>query len=409
MAHGYNEALALEGPADVAWLMGVAGLVAAGSCVFVAWRRGASLAGLACVLTLLWIAWKSAVVRQDSGHAGVFLGTLVATPLLLTILPAREGSPFLPRLAGALLVGGGLFGLHQVGGESSAYRTLRVPQHIAWRWSYNWRFLTNLRLAKGTHEQIRAALAAANPLTETKRIVGQATIDNLTAQQGIVLLHDLRLHHRPVFQSYAAYTPLLQTANGAFFAGEGAPRFVLLELHAMDQRLPLMPDSQSYRQLLARYRPVGEERGFVLLERQATTLALTGEPADERTVKLGDWVELPARPGFMTLLSVRIEHSLAGRLRAFLYQPADLVLETRTASGRVDRWRITTAAMRLPTAVSPLCVDTKSFTALWSSEPGEVVVACRLVAPGAEWTFAGEGSLAIGYQERPSHRTSNNR
>src|SRR6185369_7697294 len=134
---------------------------------------------------------------------------------------------------------------------------------------------------------------AAVPLPRLRALVGDEPVDLMGHQQGVLFWAGFAVRHRPVFQSYSAYTPHLQGRNAAFFAGASAPRFVLANVQSVDGHLPMSEDSGAWLQMLERYRPRMVERTLLLLQLQPGAQAVTRSVGVEQRIDWGQWLELP--------------------------------------------------------------------------------------------------------------------
>jgi hypothetical protein len=172
------------------------------------------------------------------------------------------------------------------------------------------------------HQQAEAAEAIQLPLIRAR--VGRASVDVISVEQSVLLLNKLNWRPRPVFQSHAAYTPYLQSANAEFFRTENAPQYVIFRLEPIRERFPTLDEGQALLEILQCYRPVLAEKGYLLLERYrgpSESGGLTGEVVLEKKVKFDEVVDLNGLPGKYHTLAVKIRRSWWGRLRNFLYKP----------------------------------------------------------------------------------------
>jgi len=72
--------------------------------------------------------------------------------------------------------------------------------------------------------------------------VGSNTIDSYPWNTQILLENKLNFTPRPVFQSYTAYTTELENMNFNFYNSYKAPKFVLYDFEAIDDRYPLFDE-----------------------------------------------------------------------------------------------------------------------------------------------------------------------
>jgi hypothetical protein len=167
--------------------------------------------------------------------------------------------------------------------------------------------------------------------------VGNETVDHLGSDQGQTVLNRFNYTPRPAIQGYTTYTPALSKIDEAFYLSERAPRFVVQRYQSIDERLVSLDDSLALKVVFQNYDYVLEEGGLLLWERpqNVTVPSAEAEPVIlSRTAKLGETIAVPAdnRPLWAT---VRIEPTLLGRLRTFLYKPPLLTIDLEDDRGQL--------------------------------------------------------------------------
>src|SRR4030088_950794 len=94
---------------------------------------------------------------------------------------------------------------------------------------------------RGTEAQLAAegdaALAPDRLPTAVRARIGDATVNVLPWETAIIQSERLRWAPLPVFQSYSAYTPLLDALNRDALVARGAA-FVLYDYISVDHRYP---------------------------------------------------------------------------------------------------------------------------------------------------------------------------
>jgi hypothetical protein len=290
--------------------------------------RQLSLVGLLAVTAFL--EWKHGFVRHG-GISVIFFCFFVMTPFLLPgLFPDFDwgAAPrarlttacFCMSLAGVAISGGGVDWITYLPSvPGSVVDTARVA-------------LDPSRL-RGDLERLQAEKAEASRLPAITSRVGRSTVDVISVEQGVLLLNKMNWRPRPVFQSYSAYTPFLQSANARFFRSEAAPEYVIFRLEPLDGRFPTLDEGQALLEVLRRYRPVLAEKGYLLLERQQGPVddeALAGEVVLEKRVPFGEEVDLGGLPGKYHTLALKFTPSRWGRLRKFLYKPPEVSIHVRT-------------------------------------------------------------------------------
>jgi len=232
--------------------------------------------------------------------------------------------------------------------------------------------------------------------------VGDAPVDLIAHEQGVLYLNDFRVRHRPAIQSYVVTDSVLQDLNGRFLAAEDGPRFVLYKYQPTGRLFPTVQDSQSLIVLLERFRPVLFENGYLLLERHKVTPPVRNGQEIRAEVALDSWFELELPATGVTLASLDISATLLGRLRALLFRPAPLELEVRLEDGQVRQYRIAPPIARAPFLLSPLPLRQLDVLHLWNGGPVAAVRALRFTSEiPACWEPTIGVQLTVGVQLVP--------
>jgi hypothetical protein len=380
---GYAGAMAASGKSFDVGLAVVTMALTLGLLAVAALRQRRSLVHVTIVLFLgpgLFLGWKNGLIRHD-GHAFLFFGMALFVALLLLRLLELVGSGWTGMTFGALLA-------CSVGG------TLLTDDRMKENY-FGWNIKqTKANVAAAMHPAARKRdLDAERERQEEKwrldRVraeVGGASLDQLSSEQGVVLLNGFNWHPRPVFQSYTAYTPALLHLNADYFRSAAAPYYLLCNINTVDGRLGAMEDSLALREILRRYYPVTAEKQFVLFRRVPPDEE-TPEPAPQlvcrRTVHFNEDIDLNDVSGAYQWLSLRFAPSLTGRVWGACFKRDRLDLELRTASGARLRRRLVPAMAQEGFLINPLLNTTGDFVRLYGDSGSDRVVSFR-VAPASD-------------------------
>ena len=310
-------------------------------------RSERALAGCALIGLSVLLAWKHGFTRQPS-HDVLFFGLLAVVPFAGAALagtnapPNRLGLVLTLVVAGGAVAGGGL-------------------DHVANGWEHfadNTRDLVRPWSMRQRCQQRYDALATEWDLPRLAALIGSDTVDELSCDQGIVLLNRWNYRPRPIFQSYSAYTPCLLADNAAFFRSERAPRFLLVSLLALDDRLPTSEDGPALLEIFRRYRLVAEESDFLLLKRREKTPEFPpNEVLWEGSVGFYESVQLTELSGSTPFVHVQIDDTRTGRLCKLLFRPPELSLRVRTEDGEETLYRLIPALASTGFLLKPLLRD----------------------------------------------------
>jgi hypothetical protein len=389
IARGYNECMGIIGEAGEVW-SALAMITALTVIAVLLWfrPRAAGTApstrlvrwgGTGIAFLTLFLTWKAGFSRQDSGHTMIFFGYAAMAPVLLlaAMPPARVGIVTGAAITAASIAGAWL----QVG----TCRTLGIGMSAD-------DFVRQSVgvLAPGMHVEGLVEWMAAERgtprLPRLRQRVGDHPIDITGHQQGLLFAAGFHVRHRPVFQGYSSYTPYLQQLNGDFFRGTDAPAMTIVNVQAIDARLPMNEDSQMWLALLTGYQPTCIEQDLVLMERATDPgpLALPARRVFDRDTTWDEWIDVPASGDWHTL-ALDIGFSPTGHLAEFLWRPGHLYLDLRTSTGQVSSWTIGPSLSKLPFLVDPLIRSNNDFVRTYLDAALPRVAAFRVRAePGME-------------------------
>lgn len=321
-------------------------------------RRWARMIEAVFFLCVLFLAWKNGFVRHDPGHLAMFFGTALAMPFLIECQQGTDKHWTMVfaalRYAAALLAMFGLFQSWKVYGYG--------PASFVGTW--NQRIVTNLervftlKQQRAAHEQELSRLKQRLALPTIRRVVGHRSVDIFFWEQGMALINGLNWTPRPVSQSYAAFTPKLTALNADFFLGSKAPRYAIIKMQTIDGQFPLMQDSAALAILLRDYRPLLQEKGYLLLERAPRKIGRVpaGKTLVERRLRFGETLDLSRFNEQALLISFHLEKTWLGRLSSLLYKAPTIEMEVKTA-GWTRRFRVIPGMVRQGVLINPLILD----------------------------------------------------
>ncbi|MHC5021765.1 MAG: hypothetical protein ACYTGX_16975, partial [Planctomycetota bacterium] len=341
LAAGYSAAMSGYGDRREVLYSIVVLAAALGWLAVAAWhdrRRAPTWAVAAGCAVTLGLAWKAGIVRHGDAPRLTLLLVLplaVLWPLAMPRLRELRGH----RVAAITLCLAGLGGMFWFGATAGR------PRIRGWRTWWN-RVCTNAEIIfrpAAQLQQLRALRGRTlqrERLPFTSRVVQRLPIDVLSVQAGAVLANDLNWTPRPVFQSYAAYTAALSKRNAAHFLARTAPPYVLLNPIAIDGHYPGLDDGEALRAILTYYTPVLQEQSYLLLQRHIEGAApppIARDRLEWRRTRFRAWVPCPPPGRGLTVAFLRVGNSALGGLRAAVYKPPPVELETELADGSTQR------------------------------------------------------------------------
>jgi hypothetical protein len=148
----------------------------------------------------------------------------------------------------------------------------------------------------------------------------------------------LRWDPRPVLQSYTAYTPWLDQRDAAFFAGPGAPEYVVYTYESLDGRYEAFDEPATFRTLLQHYAidKVLDTHTVLLRHRDAVDSAERDQ--GRACAVLGQPIRVPQLPGRSIFAAVGVQPTLAGRVLDLIDRPSAVAITlTTSTTSRVFR------------------------------------------------------------------------
>lgn len=320
MTSGYSEAMALEESARqweyVAAIVLVAGTVAA---VVIAARLGARRYPAVPLLVVFglvaYLEFRRGFVRHDAHSIPFFLaGALVA----LAVPWPRAVIGLAVAAAWTVVLG---FAVHL-----PLWTAVDpAPRVEALR--------SQTRLMVSSERRREAVLAAKD---DVRRAVGLspavlAEIDGHTVhvdpwETSAIWAYGLSWRPEPVFQSYLAYSPVLDQENADLLESARAPERVLRHVpaQAIDGRHPFMDDPRSELALACNYHQTMVDGEWEVLAK-GLDRCLPARPIATVAVKSGDSVAAPeVGADEILVMRVHLGRSLLGRLQAAVFKPASL-------------------------------------------------------------------------------------
>jgi hypothetical protein len=345
VAGGYPEGLSLgsdDGLVDVGLLASAAACTA-----FAALRGGLPgdrrqvVVGGAGLLAVGGLLVRAGLVRQDAGHVLLALAAFAAAYCLVAVRArGRWTAPVALVVAATFLLG---LGRTQPGPVAAVgRRCLEAPLRL---------LVGALALVDGRRDAERAAA-----LEEVRRLHpiaarARGRVDLYPARFLVALAPGLDYAPRPVWQSYAAFTPELLERNTARLRGESPPDSVLVQLDPVDGHLATQEDGPSWPLLRAGYDVVGRDEYTLLLARRAAPRRARVEPLSAARVGFGALVEVP--PGGPVWATIDVQPTLTGRALRAAWKAPPLILQVNHADGVATLHRFVRATGRAGFVLSP--------------------------------------------------------
>lgn len=282
----------------------------------------------------IFILFKQSIVRADQAHIVLFITNV----FILVVFSISIHTVFSRRFLINILL---FFALVVVSGSwFFIKRNLYHPQYLIQKLPFNDYFDG---ISQNTIKAFNtSAKARVLPLSFLKEI-DDKTVDILPWEQTFVIYNKLNYSPRPVFQTYQAYTPVLDKLNSSFYNSEKAPNYLLFSNHTTDTRNPFWEETRTKLSIYENYTLIDSmtcdtaiHKKFYTAETPPKILLLKRNVHDGKKLILSKSkkhnfpdnaiIDIPINEGIV-LLKLNIAQSNVGRIRSALFQPA--VLEAK--------------------------------------------------------------------------------
>jgi hypothetical protein len=332
IASGYSSQMSAPGP--VAELVAVSAVL--GIAVFAAaaglFTRARFTSVLLIILFPLFVLFKGAITRHDDGH---FLASCpVIVGLIAFLLPAGSGrwhSGTSRAIVVLILLGVSVIAPSNV----LKMCTRGIPSLVAVCKFEQTRAASRARVTK-VNDQLRL------PPAFLARI-GHAPMDVYPWDVCVAVGNGLNWKPRFVFQSYSAYTPILDRKSAENFQAKNAPEYVLYNYQAIDLQHPCIVDPRTWSELIRWYNVVDQVDDTLLLKRGETPRWDQVKCRGSRSIAFGERWAIPEGIDGHVFLQAKLKLSPLGRLKLAFYKvyPPLIRIEYRDGSTEEHRlvWR----------------------------------------------------------------------
>jgi hypothetical protein len=328
-------------------------------------------------LVSAFFLFKSAFVRQDAHAAAFQIKLLLASVFFLIIAGTLRYRLALMVLQMVSLVTGYVVisqAWPQLMPSMERRLILRVDAPIQW-------LMHPGRTWRGLQRQAEAELSTFQLGQDFAAAIGGATVDVLPWDVSLIEANHWKWQPRPVFQSYAAYTPVLDRTNAEHFQGSGAADFLLTRWGAIDNRHPFFEDPLSWRAVLDRYESTISDGQTLLLKRAPNHRFAGPEPAGSSVAHWNESVPVPQGRAPL-VLSAGVRKSLFGGILSFGYRLSSVWISITRQSGRTERYRAVPPNLASGIIINPLPENLAELNLVGQRNcvPGDPVVALKFIS-----------------------------
>jgi hypothetical protein len=231
----------------------------------------------------------------------------------------------------------------------------------------------------------------------TLNTIGRSPVDIMPIDISLLLQHGLNYSPRPVIQSFAAYSPQLDSLNAGHFAGPSAPRFVLASYRTIHDKYPQWEESLTKCVLHLDYEVVSMARlknytdsdathNFLLLQSGTKHIWPRFTKVGERTVNMGDTFEVNDTGSLPLYFIADVDYTAGGKVTGLLFQPPVIYVSLTTAGGATIRQRIVRSMLGEPVLIGRLVWTNTDFRNFLS---GNIKACPRIVSAAFHTTAKG--------------------
>lgn len=168
--------------------------------------------------------------------------------------------------------------------------------------------------------------------------IGAASVDIIPTEISYLYYHNLTYNPRPIMQSYSAYTSYLDRLNRDKYSSTSRPDFIIFSIGCVDGRYCFFDEAQTKLAMLENYSLVKRYNDKLLLKSLSNPRKVIRKQKSSGTITLGQRLPI-ADSDPLLYITIQPEFTLLGRLRAFLYQPAELRITFYLENGASHEYR----------------------------------------------------------------------
>jgi hypothetical protein len=382
LASEYSAAMSASLSFTDRWLgLAVVGVGALVALRLFAWRPALALPS-ALVAVPLFFAFKSGFVRED-GHMRNFFGFAPAAVAISFAATRSRRSRAVVALgvAAAAALGGFAEARHGYFDRATFLRAASGSDG----WHALDRALHRRDLKVSLDEDAAGALPADRVAAPIRAALDPRSVAVLPSELLSCPANGLDCAPLATLQAYSAYTPYLDSILAAQFSGDRAPATVLVHsLQNPDARSVVLDDPLLVRSLLSNYEIAATDAAAVALRKRQTARRLVERELAVAAIRPNEWLDVPAQgPWIAARLDLRL--TAWGRLVKAAYRIANVQIELRRASGKVEQRRLLPATAVNGVLVEPFAGDVAELPALFEGRHPDRVVALRLTGGGLRY------------------------
>ena len=182
---------------------------------------------------------------------------------------------------------------------------------------------------------------------EVINTIGKGSVDTYPWETTYIAANNLNWRPRPVFQSYAAYTPWLDRKNAEFLNSGKAPRFIIWQLNhpagevgSIDGRYLLNDEPLTIFQILNHYNVIHKDKKMALFERSLSHNLKEPKTLYTTYAKWNEWINVPSVENGIIRASIKLHRRPSGSFKRVLYKEEEGFISYRLQNRRIIKCRL---------------------------------------------------------------------
>ena len=180
------------------------------------------------------------------------------------------------------------------------------------------------------------------------REIGNDTVDIYPWESSLIYKHNLNYSTRPVFQTYAAYTPWLDRKNAAFYRSTKSPEYIVwhngywhLRFYGIDGRYLLNDEPLTLYEILTRYQLIRKQEAMTLFRKRTQPIQAKRVVSKAKKVKWRQSIAVPiVGINEFVLAKIQINRRFGQKLKMMLYREDPVYIHYAFGNKKVARKRI---------------------------------------------------------------------
>jgi len=281
---------------------------------------------------LFWLCLASAGVFTSFKHSFVHQDWHIE--YFFTVFPAVIASSlyFLPlRKVGLAVLIAFILASQGTSGQSGPLNPLA---HIAAVNTEGIESLVNPGQAEEDAVRTNEKNLAADTLTEKEiQTIGQGSVDVLPLDAFLIGNHKVRWQPNPLVQFYYVFTRDMDRWLETYYAGDGAPDFIVMRWQDVDGRHPLFSAPAAYREIMSRYEFVSAEANGELLLRKGPPRRPGMRLLKSSDGRWNEALEIPVSDKIV-VAEIRVRPALLSSVTRLFFRAAPALIELKAAGDK---------------------------------------------------------------------------